>query len=144
MSGDPPELVRLDIPANYRHLGVVSEAIADLLGALPITERSTVIYAVQLAAHEACSNIVEHAYAGRNDGRITLTLQLYQRPPSIVIEIDDDGTLFDLGAVPNPDLDHAHVRGYGVFLIRNLMDEMTYTPQRGGNHWRLVKYLSFN
>ena len=31
--------------------------------------------------------------------------------------------------------------GVGLLVIRRLMDDVDYTPQAGGNHWRLTKSL---
>jgi anti-sigma regulatory factor (Ser/Thr protein kinase) len=33
------------------------------------------------------------------------------------------------------------VHGYGLFLMRSLLDEVRYEPQAGNNRWRLVKCL---
>jgi serine/threonine-protein kinase RsbW len=96
---------------------------------------------VQLAAHEVCTNIVEHAYAGNPDGCIAITLTLHPDPPQMTIDFRDTGRTFDLACVPTPNLDEMRERGYGLFLIYNLMDTVEYTPHAEGNHWHLVKYL---
>lgn len=136
------ETIRLDLPANVRHLHMLSAVIATLLEPVDdLHERESTIYAVQLAAHEICANIVEHAYADRNDGRIAVALTLSERPRRIVIELYDNGRPFDPTSAPAPDLSVPQTSGYGLFLVRNLVDEVNYTPERAGNRWRLVKYL---
>ncbi|PLS82941.1 MAG: ATP-binding protein [Chloroflexi bacterium] len=106
-----------------------------------LAERDIVSYNIQLAVHEACTNIVEHAYAGRNDGRIKIALMLDEQPRRLVVDIHDTGGSFDITQAREPNLDDAQIHGYGLFLIRNLMDEMSYTPGPSNNRWHLVKHL---
>ncbi|GAB4214562.1 MAG: ATP-binding protein [Roseiflexaceae bacterium] len=136
------ETIRLDLPANVRHLHILSAVIAALFEPVDdLHERESTIYAVQLAAHEICANIVEHAYAGRNDGRIAVALALVERPRRMVVELYDNGRPFDPADAPEPDLSVPQTSGYGMFLVRNLVDEVDYIPERAGNRWKLVKYL---
>lgn len=86
----------LDLPASYRYLNLVGTCVAALLG--PETEAGS---QVELAVHETCLNIVEHAYGGEA-GRIQVTLTLDAEPHRMVIETHDQGhQTFDLGAVPD-------------------------------------------
>jgi serine/threonine-protein kinase RsbW len=59
----------------------------------------------------------------------------------MIIDLHDSGYSFDLASVPEPNLDEAHDHGYGLFLMRSLMDEVRYVPQPEGNQWSLVKHL---
>jgi len=142
MTGQQAEIIRLDLPASYKHLSVLSACIAEMLGHVErISNREMVLYGIQLAAHEICTNIVEHGYAGQPGGRIEITLELAGEPPRMIVAIEDAGRSFDLDSLPDPDLSQPQVSGYGLFLARNLVDELTYAPARGRNRWRLVKYL---
>jgi serine/threonine-protein kinase RsbW len=136
------EIVRLDLPASHKYLNILGACIAELLVRVDgIEEREVLTYNIQLAAHEACANIVDHAYAGELERRIEIILTLAGPPRQLIIDLHDTGSAFDLSSVPTPDLDQAHDHGYGLFLIRSLMDEVTYTPRSGGNHWCMVKQL---
>ncbi|WP_129631106.1 ATP-binding protein [Candidatus Oscillochloris fontis] len=144
MSLQHPEVVRLDLPARYTYLHILSDCIADMLRQIDgIEDHEMLTYNMQLAAHEACTNIVGHAYAGSQSGneRIVISLALFPHPRRLQIELRDTGRSFDPEEVPTPTLDQAQVHGYGLFLMRNLMDSVTYTPQPGDNHWCLVKHL---
>ena len=142
MSIQPFEVIRLDLPANHKHLNILGACISELLVRVEhVHEREAIIYNLQLAAHEACANIIDHAYAGDIDRRILVTLTLVGRPRRLIIDLHDTGCSFDLAMVPEPNLDEAHDHGYGLFLMRSLMDEVTYTSQPEGNHWALVKHL---
>lgn len=142
MSLSHNEMVRLELPAAYQYLKILSACIEELLTCVDgIADREVVTYNVQLATHEVCTNIVEHAYAGDAQGRIAITLTLVSDPLHLMIDLHDTGSSFDLSGIPEPDLDQVRERGYGLFLIHNLMDKVAYTPQGKGNHWHLVKYL---
>ena len=133
---------RLDIPATFKYLNVVSGSLTAVLEhADNLLERDILIYNIILAVHETCTNIVEHAYAG-GSGRIKIVICLDEKPSYIVVDVYDTGHPFDFGATPVPDLDEALVRGYGLFLIRELMDEVAYWPSTEQNHWRLMKKLA--
>jgi anti-sigma regulatory factor (Ser/Thr protein kinase) len=91
---------------------------------------------VVLAAGEACNNAAEHAQSagglftvrGVDDGR------------ALAIEIIDYGRGFDLagkGIAMQPE--ERGVRGLGIFLMRCLMDEVSYTTNRNGTTVRMVK-----
>ena len=142
MSIQPIEVVRLDLPAGHKHLNILGACISELLVRVEhVDDREAIIYNIQLAAHEACANIIDHAYAGDSERRVLITLTLAGCPRRMIIELHDTGFSFDLAAVPEPNLDEAHDHGYGLFLMRSLMDEMTYTSRPEGNHWALVKHL---
>jgi serine/threonine-protein kinase RsbW len=101
------------------------------------------IYAVQLAVDEACSNIIEHACHGRCDEQIEITCTT--SGDRLTIMIRDHGEPFDPASAPAPDLDadleNRPVGGLGIFLMRQLMDEIRYERLgESGNVLTLVKY----
>ncbi len=100
------------------------------------------IYAVELAVDEACSNIIEHAYGGDGNGEIECTCN--DLNDSLEIIIKDEGEPFDPAAVIPPDfsidLEEIKPRGAGLFLIRNMMDDVEFEfSRKDGNVLRMVK-----
>ncbi len=92
-----------------------------------------------LAVSEACANVIRHAYHGQPGRPIGLRLRVDET--RLALWIRDQGTKFDPHAYQAPDLDQPHEGGYGVFIIRSLMDEVDYdTSARQGTTLRLVKY----
>lgn len=91
-----------------------------------------------LVVSEACVNVIEHSYAGEPNNPIELTLAI--DASSLVLTIRDAGVKFDLDGYRPPDLSVPHEGGYGVFLIRTLMDEVEYdTSAEKGTTLKLVK-----
>jgi serine/threonine-protein kinase RsbW len=138
------EVIRLDLPARHTHLHILSDCIASLLKlADGVVDPEMLLYNIQLAAHEACTNIVSHAYAGANagEGRINISLALHPKPLRFEIELRDTGRCFDLADAPNPSLQEPQIHGYGLFLIHSLMDDVTYQAHNDSNYWCMVKNL---
>lgn len=135
------DVIRLELPATYKYLSVLEACISAMLERVEsIPERNTLSYNVTLAVHETCTNIVEHAYAERA-GTIKAILCLAGEPRRLVIDLYDTGRSFSMPEVQQPNLEEVQTNGYGLFLIHELMDEVSYHPQSGDNRWRLVKNL---
>lgn len=135
------KVIRLQLPANFKYLNVLGACVGAMLDRVEdLADREIVAYNVELALHETCTNIVAHAYAGKT-GRIDVALHLEDDPRRLVIDLTDNGISFNLDATPVPNLAEAQVNGYGLFLIRELLDEVTYEPGEEENHWHLVKLL---
>jgi len=136
-----PSVVRIDVPADVKYMRVVSACVTELLAARDRdTGQSSATDDIVLAVQELCINIVDHAYQGRLDGRISLDFTLSH--DTFVAEFSDDGAPFDPTSVTAPDLESGQVRGYGLFLMMELLDDVTYSSSDGRNHWRLMKRVS--
>lgn len=133
-------VIRLEVPANYNYLNILGNCAATMLEQVEgLTGLQTVTYNIQLAIHEACTNIIRHAYANKPGGKIEATFTLETTPQRLIVELADTGQSFNPADVPDPDLNGLPEGGLGLYLIRALMDEITYYPQPGNNRWRLVK-----
>jgi serine/threonine-protein kinase RsbW len=133
-----PSVVRMDVPADVKYMRVVSACVTELLAARARdVGESASTDDIVLAVQELCMNIVDHAYEGRSDGRISLDFTVAD--DCFTAEFSDDGTPFDASTVTAPDLEAGQVRGYGLFLMMELLDDVTYTSADGRNRWRLTK-----
>lgn len=101
-------------------------------------------FQLELACDEACTNVIEHTYAGEGVGDLTVTWELAEQ--SFLITVQDSGPPFDPRTVELPalparlEVDSIPVGGLGMLFIRRLMDEVRYQYQ-GGNQLTLVKWL---
>ena len=89
---------------------------------------------VRLAAGEALSNAVEH---GSGAAARNIVVECTFEDDTLVIEIEDSGSSFPeplVRASVEPD---DRGRGFGIFLMRRLMDEVTFP--RNGTIVRLVR-----
>ncbi len=120
-------------PAQFEVLEAIREFVAEAARQACMDEKD--VYNVQLAADEAASNIIEHAYAGIPDGQIEISTLI--NPESLVISMRDQGKRFDPSEVADPDLEAAledrAAGGLGLFFMRKLMDEVRFEwrPETG-------------
>jgi serine/threonine-protein kinase RsbW len=137
-----PIIISLDLPADHRYLNIASACIVALMERIDdVPDHDMVCYSIQLAVQETCANIVDHAYKDMPNGRISIEWTLMKTPPRLATDIYDTGRAFDPTLVHEPDLDNAQVRGYGLFLMNQLMDAVIYERQPDRNHWHLAKNL---
>jgi len=125
--------------AKFEYLDEIREFVGDIARTSGFGDKD--IYNIQLAADEAASNIIEHAYEGINDG--TLEVSCGMRDGSIMIVMVDHGESFDPSAIPMPDLkadlSERKIGGLGIFLMRKLMDEVHYEVRKNGNFLTMIK-----
>jgi serine/threonine-protein kinase RsbW len=142
------EGIYLDLPADLKYLSVVGAGIRSMLEgvaaeARPAEEERDLLTDMELAVCEACTNIVVHAYDG-GEGRIQVGAWLTESAGrrALIVETHDTGrNTFDISHVAEPDLEQVQEHGYGLFLMRQLLDEVAYDGRAGDSRWRLVKYL---
>jgi len=140
MSGQS-KTIRFHIPAQLEAFTQLEGQVQALMSELPKTAKNeTEQYNFTLALHELCVNILEHGYHGFcDDIQITLTLQF--EPQTIQALVVDSGDPFDKTDVDSPNLEDPQERGYGLFLIEQLVDDFKYTRLPAGNQWQLKRIL---
>jgi serine/threonine-protein kinase RsbW len=85
---------------------------------------------IELALTEALANVIEHAYKG--DGTRPIELSVEPDGETLRVRVRDWGAYFDPASYRGRDLDDPGEGGYGVFLMSQLMDDVTREPQPGG------------
>jgi anti-sigma regulatory factor (Ser/Thr protein kinase) len=98
-----------------------------------------------LAVYEACANVLEHAYGGREGGQIYLSITLDGDVVEVIIM--DRGTSFDMASfkpLESKQLqDEGRDGGMGYTLIKTVMDTVEYSSQGGGiNMMRMTKKIT--
>jgi len=120
--------------AKFEFLDEIREFVGDIARAGGFGDKD--IYNIQLAADEAASNIIEHAYEGVSDGLLELSCGV--KGNTITIILVDHGESFDPSEVPLPDLkadlSERKIGGLGIFLMRKLMDEVRYEVKPNKNN----------
>jgi anti-sigma regulatory factor (Ser/Thr protein kinase) len=131
--------VILDIPAEPQAMYIVRgivEKIATALGFQPAETDKLV-----LAADEACTNVIRHAYkqSGKNE-RIVITFNF--SPESFEIWIRDFGEGGDPEDFRGRDLKEVRPGGLGIHFIKSAVDRVEYdSPSGGGMLLKLIKFM---
>ena len=126
--------------ANFENLDEIRELVGEKARQIGFSDKE--IYAIQLAADEASTNIIEHAYAGVENGKIEIDCTIDNGELKIVM--CDRGKPFNPSSVPEPnvkaDLSDRQIGGLGMYLMRKLMDEVSYEiSTEAGNVLTMVK-----
>ncbi|MFH1084612.1 MAG: ATP-binding protein [Chloroflexota bacterium] len=133
------EQVQLSFQADIKYLGLAAAVVQELCELTPGLSLSAV-YNIQLAVDEALVNIIEHAYGGRPGGVVEMSGEIQR--DRLVITLCDRGASFDPTQVPLPDPSAPRAHGFGMYLMRKLMDEVSYTREPSGrNCVRLIKVV---
>lgn len=129
------------IPTQTKYLdfiGSIGEQIAKELDVF-CGDRQAFAYHLNLVLTEATSNAIRHS--NTNDPKDTVKITIGFQGDELNIKVYDHGQGFDLESVPIPDLDHPKEGGFGIFLIRTLMDSVTYSKTAQGNVLEIRKSL---
>ena len=135
-------LMRRSLQASLMELpGLVEEAEATLADAgVPMDIGLQFI----IAFDEIFTNLASHgqAEAGK-DVSADIVLQLFE--DRVQATITDDGPPFDMTAVSDPDiaadLDTREFGGLGLFIVKNIMDEVIHDRLGNRNRLLLIKRL---
>ena len=97
----------------------------------------------ELALEEVFMNVVMHGSAAAGPPWVELSLTL--APGGLTMTVEDDGPRFDPLSLPPPDvtasLGERPIGGLGVFLVRQMMDEVTYNRVGERNQLRMIKHI---
>ncbi len=133
----------LIVPGRFDSLARISEFITAAARSADMNEDD--VFHIEMAVDEACSNVIEHAYA-QMSGNIELTCST-DKPGTLIIVIQDTGQPFDPGSIPQPTaidparVDIAQEGGLGLYFMRKLMDEVRFEfiPEQG-NRLTMIKH----
>ena len=122
---------------------IVATAQAAALGEYIAMARDK-IDEVKLALVEACINAFEHADCRDEQLHLTFRLGRENGREWLEVEVLDKGKGFDSGKVEAPTIEksfHSHrKRGWGLQIIKSLMDEVEITSGGGGTRILMRKY----
>jgi serine/threonine-protein kinase RsbW len=132
----PPR--RLSIPSRTSELARVRRRVAGWATEAGLSARAA--HALQLAVDEAVANAIEHGYGGRPDGRVVVEATL--RPEALTVAVRHRGRGYDPQRQAPAPLDQTiaqrRMHGYGLHLMRRLVDDLAFGTARGASEIRLT------
>lgn len=118
--------------SDLRNATLARRSIASFASVCGFTEAE--VADIRLAAGEALSNAVEHGRRGRSSG---FSVHCTFADEALTIEVRDSGAGFPEPADRTPIEPDERGRGFGIFLMRRLMDDVTFV--RNGTIVRLTR-----
>lgn len=131
---------KLTIPSSTRFLDDVRRFVERHAQAAEFSEDDVARF--KLAVDEACTNVIEHAYADEENHEIDVAIIIDS--DRLTIRIRDRGRAFNEDSYSPPDI-FEYVRrrrggGLGVHLMHQLMDQVEYKSRGRVNEVHLTKY----
>lgn len=141
----PPErVIELRLPSRLGYERIAMDAASSLARRMGFNEDR--VDALRTALAEAVTNAIEHGNA--HDAAMKVLVMLTVRPDELVVSVADAGrkTLDQTKTVQKPNIEESLTRadkgGWGIWLIRELVDEVEFsTDAGGGNQVRMVIHL---
>ena len=138
---DPAHSCTID--ADIHAIPAVSLALDKTMHSYGFSDEE--ILDTQLAVEEAITNVIVHGYA-KNPGKIQIIFRTSGNHAEILIE--DTAPPFNPLLIPEPSItenvEDRKIGGLGIFLIRQVIDEISYRYENGKNILVLVKKKQVN
>jgi anti-sigma regulatory factor (Ser/Thr protein kinase) len=119
----------LTVAGRYDEIKTICQFVMQGAAAAGLDE--TAVFHIELACDEACTNIIEHAYGGEDNGSITISWQV--EAGMFVITLKDNGRAFNIDQIPAaPDTDNIEnikIGGLGIHFMRKLMDDVQFSTE---------------
>ncbi len=137
-------VIELRLPSRLGYEKVAMDAASSLARRMGFG--SDRVDALRTAVSEAVTNAIEHG--NEQDSAMKVMVMLMVRPDGLVISVADQGRkqLEQDKTAPTPRIEDTFNKedkgGWGIWLIRELMDEVEFTTApTGGNQVRMVIHL---
>jgi serine/threonine-protein kinase RsbW len=126
----------LSIPGRLEFLDLVDNVIEAVNELMAFKEDEAT--AVSISVIEAGTNAIQHGCS--NESRLRVELRFVVEDAQLTIEVEDPGGGFDPDRLPDPTSPDNILkeRGRGIFIIRQMMDEVDFDFSTG-TRLRMVK-----
>ena len=130
----------LTIDAVVANLEKVNEFIKNELTGIEFSKRF--MMQLELVVEEIFVNIASYSYPGKT-GSVTIQIEVEKNPPAVTLVFKDQGIEYNPLAQEAPDVDLAledrNIGGLGIFLVKNYVDDLSYSYNDGSNVLTLKK-----
>ncbi len=132
----------LDIEANKENLMIVQDFVEEKLSKIDCSPK--IAMQINLAVEEIFVNIASYAYAPVK-GNATVRVEVFDDPLSVTITFIDHGVQYDPLSKEDPDVtlsaEERGIGGLGIFMTKQIMDDIVYEYADGANTLTLKKNL---
>lgn len=132
------EHVTQEFPSDLRQLAAVRALVRDVCRRTWAEPDEEGLAHLELAVDEAAANVMLHAYAGQGDRPLEVVVAA--APDHVCVALYHQGEPFDPKRVAPPTFDGSRESGFGLYIIRQAVDECTFFQDERGHHGvRLTK-----
>lgn len=129
----------LVIPSDFNYLPRVEKFVSDLCKKARLSEDQSDNMAIAIT--ELVNNGIIHA--NKHDPNKNVTIRVRYEADRVIVSVIDQGPGFNPKDVANPTAPQNlwKQNGRGIFLVKNLIDEVEIIPSAGGTEVVLTEYI---
>jgi len=135
--------IEIKIKNKIPEIEHVCDAVAEFSRKHNVVDK--IIFTLHLAIDEILTNIISYGYSDTDEHVIDIRYSFLK--DYLQLEIIDDSNPYDPSAAPEPDveasLEDRKIGGLGIYLIKNMMDEIKYSSDNGKNTLVLTKKCDY-
>ncbi|MDD5423704.1 MAG: ATP-binding protein [Candidatus Omnitrophica bacterium] len=130
--------LEFEIPSDPEYIKDASEKVLGFLEGLELTKE--ILFDIRLCLEEAVINAIK--YGNKLEKAIPVSIRVSFSEGRLEIMVKDCGKGFQYSDIPDPRSSKNILKhgGRGLFLIRNLMDEVVFNDS--GNEIKMIKSIS--
>ena len=132
----------ITIPATDEDPEPIVEFVGEELAKFDCPQKA--LYQIEVAIEEILVNIVSYAGLSDADG-VEVRCEVLDDPLRVIVQFLDGGVPFDPLAKADPDITPEAIMeregGLGIFMVKKMMDDVSYVYEDGKNTLTLVKNL---
>ena len=137
------EKVEIDIrvPNKTRYLRLIGRIGENMARALERYggDREELAYHINLVLTESIANAMLHANEEDPEKEVHISISIHCG--NLNIKVFDQGAGFDMDALAASGINELDEHGRGIFIIRSLMDQVSYRRLEDGNVLEMIKFL---
>ncbi|MBN2429458.1 MAG: ATP-binding protein [Deltaproteobacteria bacterium] len=133
--------IDIRVPNKTRYLRLIGRIGENMAKALEKYggDREELAYHINLVLTESIANAMLHGNQEDPEKEVHISISIHCGKLSI--KVFDQGTGFDISTLSPPCIEELDEHGRGIFIIRSLMDEVSYRRLENGNVLEMVKFL---
>ena len=132
----------ITIPATDEDPEPIVEFVGEELAKFDCPQKA--LYQIEVAIEEILVNIVSYAGLSDADG-VEVRCEVLDDPLRVVVQFLDGGVPFDPLAKADPDTSPEALQeregGLGIFMVKKMMDDVSYVYENGKNTLTILKRL---
>ncbi|MBO7701832.1 MAG: ATP-binding protein [Kiritimatiellae bacterium] len=132
----------ITIPATDEDPEPIVEFVGEELAKFDCPQKA--LYQIEVAIEEILVNIVSYAGLSDADG-VEVRCEVLDDPLRVVVQFLDGGVPFDPLAKADPDITPEAIMeregGLGIFMVKKMMDDVSYVYENGKNTLTILKRL---
>ncbi len=132
----------ITLPAIVENIETATDFVNEYLDEIGCSMKMQMKIAIVI--DEIISNIVHYAY-GSSKGDVTVAVDFETEPKAIMLSFSDSGIAYNPLAKEDPDItlssEERQIGGMGIFMVKKLMDDISYEHVNGQNVLTVWKKL---